>query len=111
MKPDDLIRLKHILDAARETLSLSSGYKRVDLDTNRMLTLALIKDIEIIGEAAVNISKETKYELDQIDWQRIIGMRNRLVHVYFKIDLNILWNTIQYDIPELINELEKLLES
>ena len=91
MKPDDLIRLKHILDAARETLSLSSGYKRVDLDTNRMLTLALIKDIEIIGEAAVNISKETKYELDQIDVNLLNATIDSKLSCY--IDKSIIANT------------------
>ena len=71
---------------------------------------ALAKLVEIIGEAAASISQGTRDRLPQFEWNKIIGMRNRLVHVYFKIDLDILWDTIQEDIPKLIEELEKILE-
>ncbi len=60
MQRDDLVRLRHMLDAAREALSFSSGKSRADLNFDRMLVLSLVKDIEIIGEAAVKVSQETK---------------------------------------------------
>ena len=70
--------------------------------------LILVKEIEIIGEAAANVSEETKSQLAEIDWRAIVNMRNRMVHVYFDINLDILWLTIINDIPELIATLEKI---
>ena len=85
MNPKDLIRLQHMLDYAKSTSGFISGRERTDLDNDIILTLAIMKGIEIIGEAANNISQETKDKFPQLDWLDIIGMRNRLVHVYFRI--------------------------
>ena len=111
MRRDDLIRLFHMLDAAREALSFIEGKSRIDLNTNRMLVLSLVKDMEIIGEAAVKISQETVKQLPQIPWVKIIGMRNRLIHAYFEVDLDVLWKTAIEDVPLLIEELEKAMPS
>jgi uncharacterized protein with HEPN domain len=99
-----------MLDAAREAGLFATGHNRSDLHYDRMLTLALVKEIEIIGEAAANISPETRSQLLQFEWKAIINMRNRLVHVYHKIDLYILWDTVIRDLPQLIEELEKIPE-
>ena len=111
MRKDDLIRLFHMLDAAREALSFIEGKSRIDLNTNRMLVLSLVKDIEIIGEATVKISRETVKQLPQIPWAKIIGMRNRLIHAYFEVDLDVLWKTAIEDVPSVIEELEKVIPS
>ena len=111
MRRDDLIRLFHMRDAACEALSFIEGKSRTDLNTNRMLVLSLVKDIEIIGEAAVKISKETVGQLSQIPWAEIIGMRNRLIHAYFEVDLDVLWKTAIEDVPSLIEELRKVIPS
>jgi len=111
MRRDDLIRLFHMLDAAREALSFIEGKSRIDVNTNRMLVLSLVKDMEIIGEAAVKISQETVKQLPQIPWVKIIGMRNRLIHAYFEVDLDVLWKTAIEDVPLLIEELEKAMPS
>jgi uncharacterized protein with HEPN domain len=100
-----------MLDAAREALSFIEGKSRIDLNTNRMLVLSLVKDIEIIGEAAVKISRETLTQLPRIPWTKIIGMRNRLIHAYFEVDLDVLWKTAIEDVPSLIEELEKAIPS
>jgi uncharacterized protein with HEPN domain len=97
-----------MLDAAREADSFSRHKTRNSLDTDRKLVLALVKCIEIIGEAAAGISNESREELHQIPWSNIIGMRNRLIHAYFDINLDILWKTIQEDLPPLISELEQI---
>lgn len=94
MRKDDANCLRHMRDAAREALQFARGRVRSDLDTDRMLVLALIKDIEIIGEAANQASEETKTQLPEIPWADIIGMRHRLVHAYFDINLEILWRTV-----------------
>jgi len=110
MNAKDIIRLQHMLDYARETNKFIIDRSRDDLNNDNILTFALMKGIEIIGEAAANISQETKEQLSQIDWFDIIGMRNRLVHVYFNIDLDIVWNTTENSLPELIEKLEMLPE-
>jgi len=111
MRKDDLIRFLHMLDAAQEAFSFIEGKSRIDLNTNRMLVLSIVKDVEIIGEAAAKISQETITQLPQIPWSKIIGMRNRLIHAYFEVDLDVLWKTVIEDIPSLIEELEKVVPS
>jgi uncharacterized protein with HEPN domain len=109
MRRDDLIRLRHMLDAAREALGFAQGRNRPDLDHDRMLVLALVKDIEIIGEAGYRISDVTRDQLTAIPWPDIVAMRHRLVHAYFDINLDILWRTVQEDLPALIALLEPLV--
>ena len=87
MRKDDLIRLRHMLDAAREAVEFAQDGCREDLVGNRKLTLALVKDVEIIGEAAYQISEDTRRNLPEIPWDDIVGMRHRLVHAYFDINL------------------------
>ena len=107
MQKDDLIRLRHMLDAAKECINFTNNKTRSSLDEDRMLVLALVKSIEIIGEAAANVTKEGKEQTPQIPWPSIISMRNRLIHAYFDIDLDIVWQTICEDLPSLIIEIEK----
>ena len=109
MQKDDDIRLRHMLDAAREAESFIQNKTRKDLNTDRKLALALVKCIEIVGEAASNISKECHKNFPQIPWPDIIGMRNRLIHGYYDINLNILWKTAIEDLPPLIAELEEIV--
>jgi len=109
MRADDRNRIKHMRDAAKEAYSFTRGKTRKDLDKNRMLVLAVLKDLEILGEAANKVSAETQEEHDNIPWGDIIGMRNRLIHGYFDIDLDIIWKTISEDIPTLLKALEKIV--
>ena len=107
----DEIRLQHMLDAAREAVKFVAGKSRKDLDNDRMLTLAITKSIEIIGEAASRVTEPFKAENENIPWNDIAGMRNRLIHGYFDINLDIVWETIQTDLPELIESLENILST
>lgn len=108
MKKTDVIRLGHMLNAAKEIISFTKGFDKADLQKDRVLTLALVKEIEIIGEAASKVSQEAREQIPGIEWRDVIGMRNRLVHVYFEVDEDILWDTILYDIPRLIEKLEEI---
>ena len=110
MQKDDLIRLRHMLDAAREVMFFAQNKTRRSLDTDRKLVLALVKSIEIVGEAAANVTNKCHEDLPQIPWPNIIGMRNRLIHAYFDINLDILWKTVIEDLPPLIADLEKIVE-
>ena len=106
MNESDVIRLRHMLDAAREALSFVAGRSSEDLSRDRMLLLALVKEIEIIGEAASRISDESRKALPRIPWLKIIAMRNRLIHAYADVDLSIVWDTLTGALPELLRELE-----
>ncbi len=99
-----------MLDATREILAFSDDKIRLDLDTDRMLCLSLIHLLEIIGEASVGVSSEFKEKYPQIRWSNIVGMRNRLIHGYYDININIVWKTIKEDIPPLNADLEKIVE-
>ena len=110
MLKDDLTKLRHMLDSTKEAISFSSNRTRADLVYDRMLTLSLVKSIEIIGEAAVRTSTDLQVQYPNIPWKNIIGMRNRLIHAYFDINLDVLWNTIIQDLPPLLIELEKVIE-
>ena len=110
MLKDDLIRIRHMLDAAKEAKSFIKNKKRTDLDTNRMLVLSLVKSIEIVGEAASKVTRESRDSYPEVPWLNIIGMRNRLIHVYFDIDLDRVWDTITDDLPPVIAALEKIVQ-
>ncbi|MGH9630217.1 MAG: HepT-like ribonuclease domain-containing protein, partial [Bryobacteraceae bacterium] len=78
--------------------------------SDRQLALALIKEIEIIGEAASRISAETRAQRPDIPWAAIVGMRNRLIHAYAEIDLEVVWSAVDNDLPRLMRIVEELLE-
>ena len=103
---DDLTRLKHMRDAALEVLEFMSGQTRENLKNNRMLQLAVVKALEIIGSVSNNISHDCQQRYPQIPWRGMVGMRNRLVHVYFGIDLDVVWRTVQEDLDPLLVALE-----
>jgi uncharacterized protein with HEPN domain len=100
-----------MLDAAREAVSFIAGKNRQDLDANRMLTLSLVKDVEILGEAASKVSEEGKRLCPDMPWRDIIAMRNPLIHGYFDVDLNIVWQTVTDELPPIIQQLEKSLKT
>lgn len=105
-KIDDLTRLKHIKEATVEAISFVEGRCRQDLETERMLSLALVRLIEIIGEAANNISVEKQNLHSEIPWRRMVGMRNRLSHAYFEVDLDIVWQVVSQDLPQIMPQIE-----
>ena len=80
MRKDDIVRLRHMLDAAIEAISFAKNKTRNSLDDDRKLVLSLVKSIEIIGEAAANVTPECREEFSHIPWRDIVSMRNRLIH-------------------------------
>ena len=109
MSPDDVIRLRHMAEAAESALRFCQGRTRADLDTDDMLRFALTRAVEIIGEAANKVSNETRTQTPGIAWPAIVGMRNRLVHAYFDVDSEILWTTVSERLPSLLRELNVIL--
>ncbi|MHA1421951.1 MAG: HepT-like ribonuclease domain-containing protein [Candidatus Thorarchaeota archaeon] len=108
MHPDET-RLRHMLDATHEALSFVSGKTRADVVSNRILVLALIQLLEIIGEAANGISDGLRNNHQEIPWNSIIKMRHRLIHGYFDVDEDIIWQTISNDLPLLRKYLESIV--
>lgn len=106
MPPEsDVIRVRHMLNASRDALSYVAGRTRADLATDTMLVRALVKCIEIVGEAASRVTPETKDELSAVPWVDIVGMRNRLIHTYYDVDLDVVWATVEVDLPPLVAAL------
>ena len=102
MPPDDDVRLRHLIDAAETAIRFTDGRARADLDENEMLTLALTKLVEIVGEASKQITSETKRSLPEVPWSAAARMRDRLVHHYFDIDRDVLWSTVEVDLRALL---------
>jgi uncharacterized protein with HEPN domain len=106
---DDTVSLKDMLTHAREAVALLGKTSREDIWNRRVQQLALVRLIEIVGEAANRVTEDTRRAHTEIPWPRIIGMRNRLVHGYDVIDYDLLWDTITSDLPPLIAALEKIV--
>ena len=111
INPEDRVRLRHMLDASLEIQQYVQSASRGDLDCNPMLVHSLVHLFEIIGEAANQVSDELREKTANIPWFVIIGMRNRLIHAYFDINLDMVWSTSAEDIPLLVTELKKLIDS
>ena len=109
MAKSDFVRLRHMLEAAQICLNFVADKKRRDLENDKMLSFAVVRALEIFGEAAAHISKSFQLKHPKIEWKAIVGMRNRLIHAYFDIDFDIVWEALQYEIPKIIPQLEDLL--
>ena len=106
---ETVARFRHMLDHAREAVAMVRGRTRNDIDTDRLLNLALVRLLEIIGEAASRVTKEERDLYPDIPWPEIVGLRNRLIHGYDEVDFDILWQIVKTDLPSLIEKLEKIL--
>ena len=102
--------MRHMLDSCNEILEFMEGRSLSDLEKDRKLALSVVHLLEIIGEAASGVSDEVREKDASIPWSSIIGMRNRLIHGYFDIDLEIVWKTVEKDIPTLKGNLEKIID-
>jgi uncharacterized protein with HEPN domain len=111
MNPDDRIRLTHMAEALGHVTHSVTRRSRADLDSDPMLTFALLYALQTVGEAANNVSQDTRDQLQQIPWPVIIGMRHRLVNAYADIDHNILWTTATEAAPNLLRQLNAALAS
>ena len=98
-----------MLLSARDALSFTEGMSFDDFVLDRRTQLSVLKSVEIVGEAAAQVSEDVTGANPDIPRREIVGMRNRLVHVYFDIDLPLVWETVRHDIPDLIDRLEPLV--
>lgn len=110
MNEFDETRLRDMLDQTRIVKQFISGHIRTDFDTNTMLAYAVIRAVEIIGEAAARVTEETRLHYPHIMWKNIVGMRNRIVHNYNNVNLDIVWQVASQNLPELEQQLAAIFE-
>jgi uncharacterized protein with HEPN domain len=109
LRKSDIVRLRHMLDAARQAIDFTSGRNRDSLDSDPMFRRAVVSCIQGIGEAAVRVDSEARALLPTVPWRQIVEMRNRLVHAYFDINHQLVWEVLMRDLQPLITALETAL--
>jgi uncharacterized protein with HEPN domain len=96
-------------EAAEKILKYTNGLSFEDFLTDDKTIDAVVRNFEIIGEASLRIDEDFRLENPQIEWKKLRGFRNRIVHDYFGIDYEIVWSILSEDLEELIFQLEQLL--
>lgn len=109
MQPDDLLFVGHMVDMARTVQHLIAGASREDLNRDIKLQLALVRALQVIGEAGWRITKEFKATHAGVPWEKIAGFRHRVVHEYFDVDYDIVWRVASAEMQPLIDYLTPLL--
>jgi uncharacterized protein with HEPN domain len=109
MSPEDRIRLLHMIEATETALNFVICRQRADLNSDQMLLFALVRAIEIIGEAAGKASEATRRAAADVPWGLVVSMRNRLIHAYFDVDNDMVWTTASEELPELLPKLRALI--
>ena len=110
MKKDDSVYLLHIMDAFVQIERYTDGVSHDDFMENRLLQDGVIRQLEIMGEASRSLSEDIRNDYPHIPWRHMIGLRNRMIHAYFDVNLQIIWEIIQGDIPNLKKDIKYVLE-
>lgn len=108
---DPRVSMLQMRDYAREAAALLAGKTRADLDTDRLLNLAIVRVLEVLGEAARRVPESVRAEHPLIEWPRIVGLRNRLIHEYDVVDFDTVVQVVRDDLPSLIAELDRILDT
>jgi len=109
IRKDDIVFVEHILDSLNAIEDFSKNMERSELSSNRLKQSAIVREIEVIGEAVKNISEETKKKYKEIEWKKIAGTRDKMIHHYFGVDLDIIWNIVKVDLPVLKKKLKAII--
>ena len=107
---DDQVSLRQMLEFAEEAVDLADGRSRSDLDLDRPFALSVLHLVQLVGEAARRVSAATREANPHIRWLDAVGMRSRIVHAYDAVDFNVVWETLQLDLPQLIAQLRLTLD-
>jgi len=109
MESKDLVRLKHMLDSTQAILTFAKGRQRTSLDKDRLFLSAVLRELEVVGEAAGRISDKTRKKFPHLPWKELVGLRNRLIHAYFDVDHDIIWKTIREYLPFFLDQLKDII--
>ena len=105
---DDSVSIRQMLVHAEEAINLVAGLSQPELEQDRVLSLAVLRLLEIVGEAAARISPEVRESHTRIPWSQIVALRNRLIHGYDAVDMSVIWQVLSSDLPELVGDLREL---
>ena len=105
---DDLAYIEHILDCIKKIKTYTSGLSKEEFASNELIQDAVIRNIEIIGEATKKVSESSKQVYYEIPWKEMAGMRDKLIHDYMGVDIDVVWKTIETDIPILYEMIIKI---
>jgi uncharacterized protein with HEPN domain len=111
MPPEDRIRILHMIEAAESAVNFVTGRQRADLNSDQMLLFALVRAIEVVGEAAGRVTESTQKAVADIPWSLVVSMRNRLIHAYFDVDNDVVWKTATEELPALLPKLRALAQA
>lgn len=106
---DQMIYLRHMLDAIQRIKDYTNNIDAKEFLKNNLVEDAVVRNIEIIGEASKNLSTEFKKKHPEVPWKDIAGMRDRIVHFYFGLDFGLVWNVVENDLPKLEKAIVKIL--
>ena len=111
MPKDDAVYVGHMLDMARQARELVASRTRADYDADVALRLALAHLVQNIGEAARRVSPQLQQAHPDIPWRNIVGIRHKVVHDYFYVDYDIIWDVVTSDLPGVVSKLELIVGS
>ena len=110
MRQKNIIYIKHIRDAIKSILEYTKDVNKKSFNSKELIQDAIIRRFEIIGEAAKNVSNEFREKYSDIPWKKIVGLRDKLIHGYFNVDVERVWNVIIDDIPVLKKQIEDIID-
>jgi len=110
MSPSLLDFLRHIEYECDYVLRVSEGKTKKEIISDETLSKAIVRSLEIIGEAVKHLPEDFKIQYPHLDWKEMAGMRNKLIHHYFGIEYDVVYNTVLNDIPELAHEIKRIIE-
>ena len=106
---DEAVYLHHVRDAIKQIESYTAGVSREVFFAERIIQDAVVRQLEIIGEASRQLSEPFRAQHDHIPWHAMIGMRNRIAHEYLDIDLTVIWEVVKHDLPTLKAQINRIL--
>jgi len=109
LPPRDALRLRHMLEAATKAVAYTHAHDRAVLDSDEMRALAVVRLLEIVGEAARAVTDSTRAQFPDVPWRQIAGTRDRLIHGYEAVDLDVVWSIATGDLPALIEQIDRAL--
>lgn len=110
MKKDNVVYLRHILDAMHRIEEYTGGMVYEDFMKKNLVQAAVIREIEIIGEATKRLSDDIREKYSDIPWKKMAGIRDKLVHDYMGVDMDAIWDTVERDIPQLKKRIKGVIE-